>query len=302
MRGLILASVWLAGCSSGDKEDFTPLSCTEDVGDESASDDQRVGLDAANCYRAMMGLEPGVLGSLVNTATQSHADYMAGAGAISHQQTQGRPGFTGEWVWDRIAAEGRPIEGGEMVSEVVSSGYGPASAVGGWMQTVYHRMPFTLPLWVEVGFGQSGDFSSMTFVSEFPDGPRQGIIYPVDGQADVPPSFQSDWEWPDPAPDHGEVGMPITVTVADEVMGSDDNDPYDTRLIYAALVDEDGVELEVLLGDPGDDEYLYQMAMMIPVEPLKPGASYAATMIVSWQGEEETFTSTFTTAEAGEMR
>ena len=85
----------MAGCSSGDKEDFTPLSCTEDVGDESATDDQRVGLDAANCYRAMMGLEPGVLGSLVNAATQSHADYMAGAGAISHQQTQGRPGFTG---------------------------------------------------------------------------------------------------------------------------------------------------------------------------------------------------------------
>ena len=92
--------MWLAGCPPGDKEDFTPLSCTEDVGDESASDDQRVGLDAANCYRAMMGLSP-VSWVRWSLMTQSHADYMAGAGAISHQQTQGRPGFTGEWVWDR---------------------------------------------------------------------------------------------------------------------------------------------------------------------------------------------------------
>ena len=300
MRCLILFGVFVVGCSSGEKGDFTPLSCTDDVGDDGASDDQRVGLDAANCYRNLMGLEAGVLGSQVNTATQSHAEYMSGAGKISHQQSQGRAGYTGEWVWDRIAAEGRPIVGGEMVSEVVSSGYGPAEAVDGWMQTVYHRMPFTLPLWVEVGFGQSGKYSSMTFVSEFPDGPRQGIIYPVDGQSDVPPSFQSDWEWPDPAPDHGEVGMPITVTVADETMGTDDQDPYDTRLIYATLMDEAGTELEVLLGDAGDDEYLYQMAMMIPVEPLTPGAAYVATMIVSWMGEEETFTSTFTTASASE--
>jgi len=300
MRYTFLVGVVLLGCSSGDKGEFTPLSCTDDFGDESASDDQRVGLDAANCYRALMGLEPGVLGERINAATQSHAEYMSSAGAISHQQTQGRPGYTGEWVWDRIAAEGRPIAGGEMVSEVVSSGYGPAAAVDGWMQTVYHRMPFTLPLWTEIGFGQAGSYSSMTFVSEFPDGPRQGIIYPVNGQTDVSPSFQSDWEWPDPAPDHGEVGIPITVTVADEAMGGDDNDPYDTRLVYAVLMDESGTELEVLLGDPAEDEYLYQMAMMIPVEPLTPGASYVATMIVSWMGEEETFTSTFTTAAAEE--
>ncbi len=300
MRELILFGVSVVGCSSGAKGDLTPLSCTDDVGDETASDDQRVGLDAANCYRVLMGLEPGALGPQVNTATQAHSDYMAAAGKISHQESQGRPGYTGEWVWDRIAAEGRPIAGGEMVSEVVSSGYGPASAVDGWMQTVYHRMPFTLPLWVEIGFGQSGDYSSMTFVSEFPDGPRQGIIYPVDGQTGVPPSFQSDWEWPDPAPDHGEVGMPITVTVADEAMGGDDQDPYDTRLISATLMDESGIELEVLLGDPSDDEYLYQMAMMIPVEPLTPGATYIATMTVSWMDEEETFTSSFTTAPTSE--
>ena len=148
MRYLILVGVVFSGCASGDKGEFTPLSCTDEVGDEDASDDQRIGLDAANCYRALMGLEVGELGPRINAATQSHADYMQSAGAISHQQTQGRPGFTGEWVWDRIESEGRPIAGGEMVSEVVSSGYGPASAVDGWMQTVYHHMPFTLPLWI----------------------------------------------------------------------------------------------------------------------------------------------------------
>ena len=140
----------------------------------------------------------------------------------------------------------------------------------------------------------------MSFVSEFLETERQGIIYPVDGQVDVPPSFQSDWETPDPAPDHGEVGIPITVTVAAEDMGTDDADPYDTRLLAATLEDEDGTELAVLLGDPGQDEYLYQMVMMIPVEPLKPETSYSATMTVLWDGEETLFTSTFTTSSATE--
>ena len=108
MRCLILFGVSVVGCSSGEKGDFTPLSCTDDVGDDGASDDQRVGLDAANCYRNLMGLEAGVLGSQVNTATQSHAEYMSGAGKISHQQSQGRAGYTGEWVWDRIASDPIP--------------------------------------------------------------------------------------------------------------------------------------------------------------------------------------------------
>ncbi len=293
---MVLAGFWATGCAAGDKDDFSPLSCTEDVGDRSASGDQRVGLDAANCYREMMGLELGVLGASINDATQSHADYMAAAGQLTHQETGGRKHYTGAWVWDRIDAAGRPLEGGEMVSEVVSWGYDPAAAVDGWMQTVYHRMPFTLPAWVEVGFGQRKEYSSMTFVSEFLDVPRQGVVYPVDGQTGVDPVFESDWESPDPAPDHSRVGTPITVTVAHEDMGTDDDDPYDTRLVSGTLVDQDDAEVEVILGDPQGDEYLYQMVMMIPVEPLAGNATYTATLVVSWMGEKETFTSTFTTA------
>ena len=93
----------------------------------------------------MMGLEPGVLGSLVNTATQAHADYMAGAGAISTADS-GRPKPTGEWVWTESLPKADPSRGARW------SCVGPLDtdprALWGWMQTVYHRMPFTLPLWV----------------------------------------------------------------------------------------------------------------------------------------------------------
>ena len=298
MRVVLSLSVLAMGCGPSEKETYPDLVCTADVGLDDATTEQVLGLDAANCYRALMGLEPGVLGLEINTATQWHAEYMERNGRISHQEQAGRSGFTGEWVWDRIDAAGRPLGAGEMVSEVVASGYTPAGAVDGWMQTVYHRMPFTLPAWIEIGFGQEGEYSSMSFLTGFPAGIRTGVIYPADGQVEVNPSFQSDWESPDPAPDHGEVGTPITVTVTDEQTSTSDNDPFNTRLVSGTLVDSAGTEVEIMVADPSTDPSLYQMVMLLPVEPLQATTTYTATVVVSWMGSEEIFESTFTTADS----
>ncbi|MAY80476.1 MAG: hypothetical protein CL930_06775 [Deltaproteobacteria bacterium] len=269
---------------------------TDSYGYSSPSDEAKRGLEQTNCYRNLMGLSRGVLHRQLDSATQQHAEYMATHNTMTHAQDPSKSGFKGEWVWDRIKAAGYALEYGAAWMEVVSMGYDPAGAVDGWMGTVYHRIPFTQAAWTELGFGQDGLYTAMTFVTPYPDGVHQAVIFPVDGQADVPVDFDSDSEYPDPAPDHGTVGYPITVTVSGVEIVGPENNPYQLELVDAVLWGPGGDEVEVMTADPGVDEYLYQMASMLPIEPLEPGAEYEAEMTVRWDGDEETLTAFFTTA------
>ncbi|MGB0639263.1 MAG: CAP domain-containing protein [Myxococcota bacterium] len=286
----------LTACSEKEPSGVNDLCGTDSYGYGTPSDDAKRGLEQTNCYRNLMGLSQGVLHPQLDEATQQHANYMASHNTMTHSQDASKSGFTGEWVWDRIEAAGYSLVGGAAWMEVVSVGYDPAGAVDGWMGTVYHRIPFTQAVWTELGFGQEGAYSAMTFVTPYPDGVHQAVGFPVDGQSDVPVDFDSDSEYPDPAPDHGTVGYPITVTVSGvDVTGPEDN-PYELELIDAVLWGPGGEELDVLTADPNTDIYLYQMASMLPIEPLEPGVEYEAEMTIRWDGDEETVTTLFTTA------
>ncbi len=250
----------------------------------------------ANEHRATMGLAPGSLHPLLNQASQAHADYMACHGVISHQEDSELDGFTGEWVWDRIDAAGYALEGGRSWSEVIADGYSATDAIDGWVDSVYHRIPFTMPYWVDVGFGLTDHYSAMTFVTPYPDGPRQAVIYPVDGQVDVPVDFNSDWEIPDPEPERGIIGYPISVTVTAPDAGDADADPYDLRLLDAELYGPDGVAMDIVHIDPSTDGYLYTMVAIWTKTPLAANTVYEANMTVHWDGAQETLSTVFTTA------
>jgi hypothetical protein len=214
---------------------------------------------------------------------------------LTHLQDSALAGYTGDWVWDRMETAGYPTAPGQAWSEVVSWGTNPTEAVDLWIGSVYHRVPFTMPYWLDAGFGQTGDYSAMGFVTPYPDGPRDAVMFPVNGQTEVPVDFDSDTEYPDPAPDHGVVGYPISVTVSANDVGSDWNNPYELEIVEAELIGPGGDALGILELDPSNDESLSTMAAIVPIEPLDSGAQYTATMTVIWDGEEETFTATFTT-------
>ena len=262
----------------------------------SATDDAVEAIDRTNCYRNLMGLSRGMLDPDLDAASQMHADYMDRHDTLTHWEDPSRPLYTGEWVWDRMEAAGYPVAPGQSWSEVVASGTTPAEAVDLWIGSVYHRIPFTMPYWLDAGFGQTGDFSSMSFVTPFPDGPRTAVMFPADGQDEVPTSFNSDTEVPDPAPSHGVVGYPVTVTAVASSVGSDWSNPYNVELVDAELVGPNGDLVDCLLSDPSTDDHLYVMATMLPVSPLQSESVYTATMTVRWGGSEETFVATFRTA------
>lgn len=252
-------------------------------------------LERTNCYRNLMAIELGTLDVDVDRASQAHADYMERNDTLTHYEDPSAPGYTGEWVWDRIETAGFDRAAGQSWAEVVSWGTSPESAVDMWVGSVYHRIPFTMPYWIASGFGQSGDYSAMSFVTPYPDGPRAAVVFPVHGQTDVPPTFDSDTEWPDPAPDHGVVGYPISVTVAAPNIGPDGANPYNTVLIAATLEDDAGRSLPVIAIDPSGDDHMSVMAAIVPIDPLAAVTTYTATLTVEWDGAQETFVTTFTT-------
>ena len=125
-----------------------------------------------------------------------------------------------------------PCGAGPVLVEVVAWGTTPTEAVDLWIGSVYHRIPFTMPYWIDAGFGQTGDFSSMSFVTPSPTD-HAAVVFPAHGQDEVPTSFDSDTEMPDPAPSHGVVGYPVTVTAVADSVGSDWSNPYDVELVDA---------------------------------------------------------------------
>jgi hypothetical protein len=167
--------------------------------------------------------------------------------------------------------------------------------VDGWVGTVYHRIPFTSAEVLEVGFGYTDTYAGMALVLPFPDAERTAILYPADGQVDVPTSFDSNTEVPDPAPNHGVVGYPISVSVGEPVFGNVSTaDPYGLRLISASVVGPEGA-LELLMLDPSTDSYMFNMAAVMPVSPLSAATTYDVEMTVEFGGEQETLTGSFTT-------
>jgi uncharacterized protein YkwD len=289
------------GLDSGDPQEPGPIisvdsACgTDEVGHDAPSDDAVEALERTNCYRNVMGLVPAVLDPALDAAAQAHADYMLLHDTLGHSESSALEGYTGDHVWDRMEAAGYALEGGNTWSEVVARGYTPTEAIDRWMSTVYHRESFTVTTWRASGFGYAGDYSAMAQVMPYPDPVRQAVVFPVDGQTEVPVSFDSDTENPDPAPDHGIVGYPVTVTVTHTEVVRDDHNKYDLRLDTAVLWGPDGDEVEVLILTPEDDEDLASMVALVPLSPLQIEATYRAEIAVTWGGGSQTLVTEFRT-------
>ena len=71
-----------------------------------------------NDLRAAIGAPAVRADDRVTAAAQHHAEYLARAGAIGHDEVPGDPGFSGATVRDRLAAQGYPDA---MASEVAAS-------------------------------------------------------------------------------------------------------------------------------------------------------------------------------------
>jgi uncharacterized protein YkwD len=193
---------------------------TEEPGDEpfvpeTARADQVAALDRANWYRAMTNLPPLDMLEPINLAAQAHSDYYAKHykqyGSMSpHNENAAWDGFTGVSPWDRMGHFGYAAG----ASEVMAFLHNATGAVDGWMNTLYHRLPFMDATMTACGYGAAGgggytgnavdtmDFGTRDAEGKAYIGPTLEGVYPPPDSVDIPRSFDGA-ESPQPPPPPG---------------------------------------------------------------------------------------------------
>lgn len=290
--GILVATVLgSAGCFGNPLESLSGLptdtgtvdsACTtaDGAGDPAASQAQVDGLWRLNCHRRLADLPEVRLDPALSGAAQAHADYMFATGQYAHGESDTtHPGWTGETAQQRAAAAGYDLDTVESrLAEVIgfrTDGADAAFAVDNWINTVYHREPLLVPELLHVGVGEAGIYNVMELVSPWSDPATEFAFYPARGQSDVPTSFDSDTESPDPIAQAGIVGPPITVSVLSDGWAND-TDPY-VLVVDAArssVRTTSGDEIPLVILEPRDDPWLVRMVALVPLEPLEPGTTY----------------------------
>ncbi len=107
-------------------------------------------LARVNQWRAAIGVPPMARHPALEAAAQSHAEYNARNPGHMHNETPGKPGFTGATMSDRTKAAGYP---GNSVNENMGA-YGDMQKSLDWfIGTINHRLPLIDPRYIHVGFG-----------------------------------------------------------------------------------------------------------------------------------------------------
>ena len=266
---------------------------------QGASDKQVEALTYVNEVRYAVGLGPIDETSAINGAALAHAQYYAlhaqqyaSTGLSPHEENQSwSEGFTAVSFFDRMRKHGYDGYSG---FEIIAFYHHPRKAVDGWMETLYHRIPIVYPDSEEMGYGAAGGGGSAIDVIDFGVGsgaPHDSVVlYPWEGQADVPVSWNG-YESPQPPPPPGGYpsGPIITATFGSVVPHFDTHE----------LLGENNRGIDHTYLTPTTDSHLdgTETVSLYSDEPLLPGVTYRVRLVGAWHGDPYELEWAFTTQE-----
>lgn len=234
----------------------------------------------------------------IDLAASRHAAYSIADRSTGHLERPGTPLYSGTTPGDRLRAAGYT---GATWGEVLAR-TGPLAddAYEGLTAAIYHRLTMLSPQSDEAGVGVREDGSgSMVSVAKYAArsiiATGRVIAYPADGQRNVPVSFDSDREVPDPAPDAGVVGYPVSLQV--DRSSTLEVDRFD----LARVADGAIVPAAVRSGGPGrfHDPELGKNgtseSFLMPLAPLEADIEYEARFVGRLDGASLTRTWRFRT-------
>jgi hypothetical protein len=290
-------------------------------GDDLLSSDTARFFERITCHRRFVGLGAGRVTGPAQDAANAHAVYLETNGVLdpdspNYAQTlddffierEDWSGFTGQTALERLQAA-------NMVQAV-------EGAIGTWdvflgdleidpdsfFADPYLRDVMFQPGWIGAGMGELDNPSQnsragyLNLLYAFPPSRRMfnPIVFPRDGQVDVPQLFTTYGDPSDPLSVSLRVGYPITVTVGSDRVDDAEN-PYLLEIEDARLVDEAGVSWELLQAGPGYYPWGANTATQIfaTPDPLAPGTTYTFTATVVWNVRTAEVSSTFTTFGGG---
>jgi hypothetical protein len=247
-------------------------------------------LQRLNAHRKAAGLELVVMDPALAKGCGSHAAYLvknvddpSTQGLGLHSEEAKLPGYTKEGERAGKAA-------------VIFLGKEGPDAVEGWIGSLLHRIPLLQSRLKKVGYGVArGGPAGVTVVLDATNGMGAGkdapvVLYPADGQKDVPLAFTP--EIPDPIPESVDkkAGYPVTAIFSEGALVKD---------VKASLKDGDGHEVSIWLSTPEKPaaaDYQRNTVGLIAQEPLKPSTTYTVAIAARVTGKPWVKTWTFTTA------
>jgi len=275
----------------------------------SATPEQIVAVNYVNEIRSVLGLPFITEVESINKAAQAHAEYFElhcseylTSNLSPHQESQAwLEGFTGVDFYDRMLHFGFTGNPGWEVMAFIGD---PKAAVDGWMETLYHRIPFVNPSTTELGFGTTKggcyNWATGTDVMDFGRGAggttQEPVAWPYDGQTGVSPSWMG-YEAPQPPLPKGQTypsGPVITLTF-----------PGSSPFTVAShdLLDPQGNPIPHQWVDSSNDPagFLQDTVSMYAYDPLLANSLYTVTIKGKWKGEDREWTWKFTTGTAPPM-
>jgi uncharacterized protein YkwD len=239
------------------------------------SNDAGAMLRVHNELRAAVGAPPVRADDRVTAAAQHHAEYLARAGAIGHDETAGEPGFTGASVRDRLAAQGYADA---TASEVAASSDTGTEDVRFLWDLPYHRLGLMHPHAVVAGWGHAeidGHTATVgVIVFDFTPAALERVRSPAAGQR-VTGSWAGQ-ESPDALPPGASrpVGYPVMVVYSNAAQ---------VDLRSAKLTDASGRDVAISIVP---QIYERDYAAVVPTAPLAAGARYRVRLEVSVGGSD----------------
>ncbi len=282
---LLLASLLLAACGGGGgsgndavAHPAASVSALEPNAPQATGNTASDGFNWFNFRRQQVGLLAVARNGALDAAAQGHSNYQRLNDVITHEQVEGKPGFTGKTLSDRLDAAGyriRPGAGfafGEVISATSDSS--GANAAEGLVAAIYHRFVIFEPMFREAGAGAATtpggatyftvDFAANGLIGGL--GAGRIVIYPFADQQRVPRNFFSDNEAPDPVPGRNEVGYPISVHADITAI---------VNVQSFSVQPRGGSPLAVRLMTNGTDALTPESgAAIIPLVPLAAGTTY----------------------------
>jgi uncharacterized protein YkwD len=179
--------------------------------------------DLLNHARCLAGVPALKRDARLDGAAYNHANYSILNGTATHTEQSNHLGFTSSNPGERMVLtnypqlspqKAEPYQWGEVLSKT-----GPIAreAYDGLMSAIYHRLAMLSPQVTEAGVGLKTNASNKEMVSVIDMAATSShkhaglIVFPAPLQQQVPTSFNSDLELPDPFPTQGIVGYPVSV-------------------------------------------------------------------------------------------
>ena len=255
----------------------------------------RRALAYANEVRHQAGLSPLQWAPELAAAAQAHARYLKlNPNRIeedAHSEVEGDAGFSGRAPGDRA----RFYTWSAGVSEVIHFEGTAEEGIDGWMESLYHRLPFVQPGTGFAGFATAGpgpDFVQVMMLGATGEASEGYTLWPADGAIGVALGW-SGRETPDPFRLYGGLRGPVGYTVT-ATFGGRGPIQMQTMTLTAKST---GTLVPTYSFTPQNDEYLSDTVALIPQAPLEPLTTYEVYMAGSVDGQPWSRRWSFTTGD-----